>query len=222
LRLHFGDFTLDVDSRQLFRSGAEVHLQPKSFELLELFLRSPRKALSKRHIRACLWPDTIVGESSLTVCVAGLRAALGDDAKAPRYVRTVYGYGYAFEAESQVHAGTSTASESTKTSVAARVIWETRVTPLSDGENVLGRDAEATVRIDARGVSRRHACIHVRGERATLEDLGSKNGTYVGEGVTPIEEPTLLADGSTFRLGRVSLVFRNSPLVGSTVSEPAD
>jgi pSer/pThr/pTyr-binding forkhead associated (FHA) protein len=88
-----------------------------------------------------------------------------------------------------------------------------------EGENVLGRDEDVTVRIDAPGVSRRHARIRVSGAEATLEDLGSKNGTCVGDAPSPITGPTPLPDGSRFRLGRVLLVFRSSSEAGSTMTE---
>jgi pSer/pThr/pTyr-binding forkhead associated (FHA) protein len=88
-----------------------------------------------------------------------------------------------------------------------------------EGENVLGRQEGVTVRIDAPGVSRRRACIRVDGETATIEDLGSKNGTYVGDGTAPIAGPTVLRDEARFRLGRVRLVFRRSPETGSTRTE---
>jgi DNA-binding winged helix-turn-helix (wHTH) protein len=214
LRVRFGEFVLDTDSRQLFRDGAEVHLQPKTFELLDLLVRTRPRALSKQHIRGQLWPDTVVGEASLTVAVAELRAALGDDAKEPRFVRTVYGFGYAFGGEVQ-----SEGAGAPSTGVAPRVLWEKRIIPLVEGDNVLGRDEDVTVRIDAPGVSRRHARIRVSGAEATIEDLGSKNGTYVGEGESAITFPTPLADDSRFRLGRVLLVFRSSPECGSTVTE---
>jgi DNA-binding winged helix-turn-helix (wHTH) protein len=217
LRVRFGEFLLDTDSRQLFRDGAEVRLQPKTFELLDLLVRARPKALSKQHIRGQLWPDTVVGEASLTVAVAELRAALGDDAKEPRFVRTVYGFGYAFAGEAE---GEGAKPEPSRTPGAApRVFWEKRIIPLVEGENVLGRDEGVTVRIDAPGVSRRHACIRVQGETATIEDLGSKNGTYVGDVPTAITGPTPLSDDARFRLGRVLLVFRSSPESGSTLTE---
>ena len=100
-----------------------------------------------------------------------------------------------------------------------RVLWEKRVIPLVEGDNVLGRDEDVTVRIDAPGVSRRHARIRVSGAEATIEDLGSKNGTYVGDGAAAIAGPTALPDDSRFRLGRVLLVFRSSPEAGSTMTE---
>jgi DNA-binding winged helix-turn-helix (wHTH) protein len=217
LRVRFGEFLLDTASRQLFRDGAEVRLQPKTFELLVLLVRTRPKALSKQHIRGQIWPDTVVGEGSLTVAVAELRAALGDDAKEPRFVRTVYGFGYAFAGEAEAD-GTK-ADPSAAAAVAPRVLWEKRIIPLVEGENVLGRDEGVAVRIDAPGVSRRHACIRVHGEAATLEDLGSKNGTYVGDGTSPIAGPTPLPDDSRFCLGRVVLVFRSSPEAGSTLTE---
>jgi hypothetical protein len=49
---------------------------------------------------------------------------------------------------------------------------------LTGGENVIGRDPDVSVRIEAPGVSRRHARILAEGGRFTLEDLGSKNGTF--------------------------------------------
>lgn len=215
MRVRFSEFLLDTESRRLTRDGAEVHLQPKTFELLDLLVRARPKALSKQHIRRQLWPDTVVGEASLTVAVAELRGSLGDEAKAPRFVRTVYGFGYAFVGEARAEEANSGATAGT----APRVLWEKRVLPLVEGENVLGRDEGVTVRIDAPGVSRRHACIRVEGERATLEDLGSKNGTFMGDGAMPMRGPAPLADDARFRLGRVLLVFRNAPESGSTITE---
>jgi Tol biopolymer transport system component/DNA-binding winged helix-turn-helix (wHTH) protein len=135
LRVRFGEFVLDPDSRQLFREGVEVRLQPKTFELLDLLVRSRPKALSKQQLRGKLWPETAVGDASLTVAVAELRAALGDDAKEPRFVRTVYGFGYAFagEAESEREGGLVSAAAS----AAPRELWEKRTIPPVEGENVL-------------------------------------------------------------------------------------
>jgi DNA-binding winged helix-turn-helix (wHTH) protein len=220
LRLRFGDFVFDPEARQLFRAGEEVHLQPKVFDLLDLLVRSRPKALGKRAIRDCLWPDVAVGDASLTMAVAELRAALGDDAKEPRYVRTVYAFGYAFAGEcveEPWQGARPTLVARAASAATPRVLWEKRVIPLVEGENVLGRDEQATVRIEAPGVSRRHAVLRVHGEQATLEDLGSKNGTFLDG--QPVSGPTPLTDGARFSLGRVPLVFRSSPESGSTLTE---
>jgi DNA-binding winged helix-turn-helix (wHTH) protein len=218
LRVRFGEFVLDTDSRQLLRQGAEVHLQPKTFELLALLVRARPKVLGKQVIRDQLWPDVVVGEASLTVAVAELRAALGDDAKEPRHVRTVYGFGYAFAGEVEM-VGADPSPPRPGAVVAPRVLWEKRVIPLVEGENVLGRDEGVTVRIDAPGVSRRHARIRVDATGATIEDLGSKNGTFVGDDTAPIAGACPLPDDSRFRLGRVLLVFRSAPETGETRTE---
>ena len=74
-----------------------------------------------------------------------------------------------------------------------RVIWERRVIPLDAGENLIGRADDATVCIEAPGVSRRHARIVIERDEATLEDLGSRNGTYLKE--RRLTEPAVLRDG---------------------------
>jgi len=177
-------------------------------------VRSRPRALSKLKIRSNLWPDTAVSDASLTVLVGELRAALGDDAKEPRYVRTVYGFGYALAG--QVVEGSTPTSTAT---AAARVCWEKRVIPLNPGDNVLGREEGVAVRIDAPGVSRWHACIRLEGDEASLSDLGSKNGTYLGDARSPIASPVPLEDGARFRLGRILLVFRSAGEVGATLTE---
>jgi pSer/pThr/pTyr-binding forkhead associated (FHA) protein len=106
--------------------------------------------------------------------------------------------------------------------VVPRVLWEKRIIPLVEGENVIERDEAVTVRIDAPGVSRRHACIRVRGDGATIEDLGNKNGTDVGQETSAISAPTPRPDEVRFRLGRTVLVFRSSAESGSTPTEHHD
>jgi DNA-binding winged helix-turn-helix (wHTH) protein len=212
MRVEFGEFTLDRGARQLLRSGKALHLEPKALELLVLLVERRPEAVGKPEIRDRLWPDTFVSESNLTGLVAQVREALGDDPRQPTYIRTVHGFGYAFAGE----AG-SAAAQKPVFRRAPRVVWERRIIPLAPGENVIGRDEEATVRIDSPGVSRRHARIVVENGVARLEDLGSKNGTYLRE--EKLVGARELADGDTFRLGRLLLVFRDAAVHGSTKTE---
>jgi DNA-binding winged helix-turn-helix (wHTH) protein len=203
-RISFDGFVLDAAARQLLRGAVEVHVEPKAFELLALLVERRPSAVSKTEIQERLWPDTFVSESSLTGLVAQLRRALGDDRRQERFIRTVHGFGYAFAAE--VSAGPR-----------ARIVWEDCSFPLHGGENVLGRDPKAGVRIDAPGVSRRHARIVLGEDGATIEDLGSKNGTYVEE--RRLEGPAVLDDGTRLRLGRQLLVFRSAGPSAPTSTE---
>ena len=98
-RLRFEDWVYDGDVRQLFLGESPVHLTPKAFDLLGALLEARPKALSKAEIYDRLWPQTFVSDATLASVVSELRGALGDDPKAPRFVRTVHGHGYAFSGE---------------------------------------------------------------------------------------------------------------------------
>jgi DNA-binding winged helix-turn-helix (wHTH) protein len=89
--VRFAEFTLDRDQRLLTRGEITVPLAGKAFDLLDLLVSERPRALSKERIRDQVWPKTFVSESTLNGLVAELRAALGDDAREPRYVRTVHG-----------------------------------------------------------------------------------------------------------------------------------
>ena len=209
MRVSFAEFVLDTAMRQLFRGPTKVHLEPKALELLELLLARRPEAISKSEIQRHLWPDTFVSESSLTGLVAQLRKALADDRRQERFLRTVHGFGYAFSGEIVIDAGSPPAP--------ARLIWEDSVFLLPPGENLLGRSEEASVRIDAPGVSRRHARVVVTEDGATVEDLASKNGTFVGE--RRLDAPTPLRDGDRLRLGRQLLTFRRAGSAAATRTE---
>ena len=97
----FGDFELDQERRQLLRSGEPVPLEPKAYELLGLLLERRPRALSRAQIRDVIWPQTFITESTLAVVVNAVREALEDDARHPRFIRTVHGFGYAFCGEAR-------------------------------------------------------------------------------------------------------------------------
>jgi DNA-binding winged helix-turn-helix (wHTH) protein len=211
MRFVFNDLCLDLATRQLLRRGKPRHLEPKALELLALLLSRRPEAVSKSEIQERLWPGTFVSESSLTGLVAQVRQALGDDPRQPRYLRTVHGFGYAFSGaateEADAKATPSALAGGTGPGKPAAVVFcGGKAFTLGEGENILGRDEGAQVSLDWPGVSRQHARIVVTGDQASLEDLGSKNGTYLRE--QRIATVTALADGDSFRLGRLLLEFR--------------
>ncbi len=82
-----------------------------------------------------------------------------------------------------------------------------RVHSLAYGEHVLGRGAEASIVLDDKDVSRRHARLEVGPDGVTLHDLGSKNGVIVaGRRITG---PCLLRHGQSFRFGDLELTVRH-------------
>jgi DNA-binding winged helix-turn-helix (wHTH) protein len=203
MRVQFGDITLDSDSRQLVRGGAAIHLSPKAFDLLcHLVERSPN-AVSKNQLLELVWPGTFVVEANLTVLVTELRRALGDDAHTPRFVRTVHKHGYAFCAQATEIAPRPPARDALR----VWLVWNDRVLPLAEGENVIGRDPACGVWLDQPGVSRRHARVVVSDDAAEIEDLGSTNGTFVSE--IAIAGPHPLRDADIIQIGSVDLKYRS-------------
>jgi DNA-binding winged helix-turn-helix (wHTH) protein len=181
MRVSFDEFTLDTEERLLSKGGAPVHLTPKALALLECLVAKGHGAVPKAELLGRIWPSTCVSEGSLTSVVKELRKALGDSARAPRYVRGVRGFGYAFCGEARVEpAAAAGGSGAAAWRPEFRVWWENREVALAEGENLLGRTHEAAVWVEHPGVSRRHAVIRVAGSTATIEDCSSKNGTFVG------------------------------------------
>ncbi len=185
---------LDCGTRQLWRGEEICPLGPKAFELLELLLAHRPNVVTKKRIRDRLWPSTAVSDSTLASVVLEIRSALGDDAKTPAFLRTVHGVGYAFCGEAK-DSGNAPGIAPT----AYRLFVEGREVALRRGENLLGRVEAGAVWIESPSVSRRHARILIEEGLPILEDLGSKNGTYLrGE---RIQAPTRLSDGDEFRAG---------------------
>jgi DNA-binding winged helix-turn-helix (wHTH) protein len=201
IRSRFGASKVDVDGRRLYRDGREVHVTPKAFDLLLLLVENRHRAMSKTELIERVWPDTFVTEDGLPRLINEIRTAIGDDARRPRWIRTLHGFGYAFADTPDV----ATDSDATAQFV---LRLASREFLLRDGENVIGRDRDAAVPIDGPIVSRRHARIVINEGTAVLEDLGSKNGTFVRD--ARVSTPVALQDGDQIRVGDFSLVFKSA------------
>ncbi len=207
----FGAYTLNAATRQVLRDRDEIHLSPKAYDLLVMLIADRQRAVSKVELQERLWPETFVDETNLATLVAEIRRGLKDTAHAPTFIRTMYGFGYRFVANvTETHASRGRS----RAHMRPFLIVDGRHVSLAEDENVIGRAEDATVWIDSAGVSRRHARILVADEGARLEDLGSKNGTYVGAEL--VTEPRFLADRDEIRVGPVTLTFRTAPKSRST------
>ncbi len=214
MKIGFGPFTLDLDTRQLMRGRREIHLAPKAFELLATLVSDRPRVLSKAVLQKRLWPKTFVAEANLSNLVAEIRDALGDRARAPRFVRTAHGFGYAFSGDA-----TTLPSAVGSDRPSCWLEWGKRRFPLAAGEHVVGRDPDVEVRLDASTVSRRHARLVVTAEGTVLEDFGSKNGTFRGS--ERVTSPVQLADGDSIRIGSLLVTFRVRVPSGSTETQVA-
>ena len=202
---------MDGDTRRLLRDREEIHLSPKAFHLLQILIDNRQRAVSKADLQKELWPDTFVAETNLASVIREVRQALDDTAETPRFVRTVHRFGYWFIGE--VLADDASARVAAP-KITCWLVWASRQIPIESGEHVLGRAPDASVWVDAPGVSRHHARLVLTGQEATIEDLKSKNGTFVGN--EPVRSPRRLNDGDTIRLGPVVITFRIPPPAGLT------
>jgi DNA-binding winged helix-turn-helix (wHTH) protein len=193
----FGPFRLVPDQRRLEQAGVAVAVTPKAFDLLVVLVSHRDRALSKDEILELVWPGAVVEEGNLAQQVHLLRHAL---AAAGDCVATLPRHGYRFVApvEEDVEAPVPV-------SVMHCLVWEGREFPLREGRTVVGRADDADVQIPLPSLSRRHARVEVRGDRATLEDLDSRNGTW--RGTTAVREATPLVSGDQLRLGAASLMY---------------
>ena len=127
----FGDFSLDVRTRQLLRGGEEAHVSPKAFDLLTILIENRAQAMSKNDLHQKLWPSTYVLETNLAGLVAEIRRALADPAESPLFVRTVHRFRYWFIAPVSQHA---VENGSAMKPIKYWLLWDTRQIPLSPGK----------------------------------------------------------------------------------------
>jgi DNA-binding winged helix-turn-helix (wHTH) protein len=90
----FADAEVSPARRTLRRSGREVPLQPKVFDLLLLLIRYREQVLTKAELTAALWPGLSVTSAALTRLVKEVRRAVGDDGERQAMVLTVQRRGY--------------------------------------------------------------------------------------------------------------------------------
>jgi DNA-binding winged helix-turn-helix (wHTH) protein len=205
--VRFGVFEVDLSTGELRKGGLRQRLQAQPFQILAALLERPGELVSRDDLRTRIWPEAVFVdfEHGLHKAMNRLRVALGDSANTPRFVETLSRRGYRFIAPVEGHRAKGTGG--------LHIWFESRAFPLQEGGNLLGRDERADIPLDSISVSRRHARIEVRQGRAVLEDLGSRNGTWVGG--RRVGQPVDLLDGDDIRVGVLHLTFRNPEPRGS-------
>jgi DNA-binding winged helix-turn-helix (wHTH) protein len=214
----FREFELDLAAYALRRARKRIKLEKLPMEVLILLVENAGALVGREQIQAALWGADVFVEhdSAINTAVRKVRHALGDDAERPRFVETVVSKGYRFiapversrdspERSSGIEAASSPSHRSRGGFPRYCLTRGREEFVLGAGDNLLGRDANARVYVDHPSVSRRHARISIESDRAMLEDLKSRNGTFVGG--RKVDAPTELRHGAIIGLGPITLTF---------------
>jgi len=198
-----GEWLVEPSLNRISRGDQVIRFEPKVMDLLDCLAGRAGELITKQDLIDSVWRTEHVAYTTLTHAIAELRKGLGDEARNPRYIETISKRGYRIVAPvEQLDADASDFGPPPRTPVleiGARTVY------LRAGENVIGRAREAEVFVDSRQVSRRHARIVVDGDRAAIEDLGSKNGTQVGGRL--VCDTHELCNGDEIQVGTEVLVF---------------
>ena len=211
----FGSFALDTGARLLTCSGRPVALSTKAVDVLIHLVSKAPQVVSKADLMASVWPHRVVEDNHLTHLVADLRRVLGPPRSGA--IRTVHGVGFAFTLP--IAAGRAPDAPAP---AAAKVVWDLSWAPgsrpsfeetwpggrveLAAGLYTVGRSPGCRPLLTSRTVSGRHALLHVDYEAVFLEDLHSKNGTFLdGRRIT---SRTRVPDGGVVSIGAVAVHLR--------------
>jgi DNA-binding winged helix-turn-helix (wHTH) protein len=130
--LSFDVYRLDAANARLWRRKQIVKIAPKAFRVLHYLAEHPGQLVTKAELFEVVWPETVVTDSSLTVCIKEVRKALHDNPQCPQYIETVHRRGYRFIRE---------VARSQYSVVSSRPSLPPPV-PRSSTLNLVGREAE--------------------------------------------------------------------------------
>jgi DNA-binding winged helix-turn-helix (wHTH) protein len=201
---HLGDWLVEPTLDRISRGADVVQLRPRAMDVLARLAVAGGKLAGKRDLIDAVWRTEFVSEHALTQVIAELRAALGDDARNPTYIENIPRRGY------RLVATVTPVAESLPPVHEASLPFKLQGSdgdhPLTQGANVIGRTSDADICVDRTEVSRCHARIFIEGITATIEDLGSKNGTYLNGEL--LQRPAVLSNGDEIWIGRSVARFR--------------
>lgn len=96
--LTFARFRFEPESARLWSGKREIKLTPKAAGVLAMLIERAGEPVSKEELFGRVWRGTVVGDDALVTCIQELRKALGDDARAPKFIETRHRRGYRFVA----------------------------------------------------------------------------------------------------------------------------
>ena len=94
----FGELSLDTEQRLALKGGKTVELTAKEYDLMELFMKNPRRVYSRENLMDAVWGYTYAGDyRTVDVHIRRLREKLETNPAEPAYIMTKWGVGYYFK-----------------------------------------------------------------------------------------------------------------------------
>ena len=188
-RYRFSGHTLSPARRTLVREGRELPLMPRCFDLLVLLVERRNEAVSRQELLDAVWSDVVVTDGALSQAVRILRRTLGDDPRAPTFIRTVQRHGYRFVCDDVVEEPDEGPPKPVRAAGAEPVppaAEPVRVPTEPDADAVLDQALETLLGdhrgdADATDVRRRQAAetLHQLGTTEALDRLDHREGHAV-------------------------------------------
>ena len=215
--LHFSPFRLDLANERLWRGMQPVSLRPKAYALLRYLAENPNRLIPQAEVVDALWHHRHLSDGLLRGYVRELRCALGDDAKAPRFIETVSARGYRFlaavnRASSGVSGDLEPPKEPARPSIGVLAFSDPQHDPVGEllargvAEDLI---AELARNVDLRVVSQ-HSSFAFAGTGASLEETGRRLGSrYLVDG-------TVRREGETLRIGIALIDSHDGRIVWSS------
>jgi len=195
-----GEWLVEPMANRVSLGDTSVQLEQRVIAVLVCLARNAGEVVTRSQLVDSVWDEGFVADNTITHAVAELRKALGDSHRNPTFIETIHRRGYRLIAPVQFDVASSFMNSATHFSYLA--VARGIEFPLIDGANLIGRGPDTTIMIPSMKVSRHHAKITVEHDVASLEDLGSKNGTYLNG--TKIQEPVQLDGGDLVGVGCVT------------------
>lgn len=93
-----GELMLDKESCSIYKNNIELALNPKEYRLLAFILENPGKVYTKKQLYEIVWENPYYGDSNtIMVHISHIREKIEEDAKNPKYLKTIRGIGYKME-----------------------------------------------------------------------------------------------------------------------------
>ena len=98
----FDNFIIDTKNRQVIRNNQNLQLNTKYFDVLLYLIQNHGRLITKEELFLNIWGDTYVTDMALSQCIKDIRKTLNDNARNPKYLKTVPKHGFIFLIEPKV------------------------------------------------------------------------------------------------------------------------